>query len=96
MTARLRKLQAQIDEVRNRLGFSGRGEIIFLAARDSNDEIVVVEADGFGGAITRVVEGNYPLDYFTCHEKAFAKEGAAVIAAEGIAESSADAAEVLG
>ena len=69
MIPQLRKLQAQMDALRNKLGVSGRGEVIYLAPSNADDELVIVEADGFGGAITKVVEGNYPLDFFTTPRK---------------------------
>ena len=95
MSAQLRRLQAQIDALRNKLRVSARGEVIYLASRDADDESVVVEADGFGGAVTKVVEGNYPLDFFVSHEKSFAKESAAMDAAESIVEGDVDPTEIL-
>ena len=95
MSAELRRLQAQIDALRNKLGVSGRGEVIYLAPRDADDELVIVEADGFGGAITKVVEGNYPLDFFTSHEKSFRTEATAMEAAESVVEGDVDPAEIF-
>lgn len=42
------------------------------------DEVLIVEADGLGGATLRVVESNYPVDYFTREERAFSTETEAV------------------
>lgn len=95
MSAQLRKLQAQIDALRNKLGVSGRGEVIYLAPRDVDDDLVIVQADGFGGAITKVVEGNYPLDFFTRHEKSFSTETTAMEAAESVVEGDVDPSEIL-
>ena len=47
---------------------------------------IVVEADGIGGAKLLVVEGNYPIDYLTKSERAFATEDAACEAAEKLLE----------
>ena len=95
MSSKLRKLQAQIDALRNNLGVSERGEVIYLAPRDADDEFVIVEADGFGGAITKVVQGNYPLDFYTSHEKLFSTESTAMGAAESVVAGNVDAAEIL-
>ena len=59
-------------------------------AAEGDDDVAVVEADGVGGAILRVVEGNYPVDYYTREEKEFPTEAGAVRAAEALsaAESS--------
>ena len=95
MSAQLRKLQKQIDALRKKLGVSRRGEVIYLAPRDADGELVIVQADGFGGAITKVVEGNYPVDFFTSHEKSFSTETTAMEAAERVAESNVDPTEIL-
>ncbi|MFN2499767.1 MAG: hypothetical protein ABR557_11840 [Pyrinomonadaceae bacterium] len=95
MSAHLRRLQGQIDELRSQLRFSGRGEVIYLASRNADNEIVIVEADGFGGAVTKVVEGNYPLDFFIRHEKSFSNESTAIEAAQIVVEGTMDAAEIL-
>ena len=95
MSAQLRKLQAEIDTLRNKLGVSGRGEVLYLAPRDADDELVIVEADGFGGAITKVVEGNYPLDFFTSYERVFSTESSAMEAAESVVEGKVDPAKIL-
>jgi hypothetical protein len=47
--------------------------------------LIVVEADGFGGATTMVVEGNFPIDFMTKVERVFATEQEAEEAAEQIA-----------
>jgi hypothetical protein len=75
-------LQSQLDDVRQRLQIGDRGEILFRADLSyGDDEVVLVEADGFGGAILRVVEGNYPVDYLTREERAFSTEAEAEEAA---------------
>jgi hypothetical protein len=83
--AELRNLQRRADSLRNELGISGPGEVTFLAERGLNDDLVVVEADGLGGATTSVVEGNYPVDYVTKFERCFPSEREALAAAEDVA-----------
>jgi hypothetical protein len=77
------RLQAQLDSLRKRLRISERGQVLYrFDASYCDEEIVLVEADGFGGAVLRVVEGNYPMDYLTREEQAFQTENEAVAAAE--------------
>jgi hypothetical protein len=54
-----------------------------------DDEEVVVEADGFGGATLSVVEGNYPIDFLCLRETRFRTERAAIQAAEGLVNGAA-------
>jgi DNA-binding MarR family transcriptional regulator len=76
------RLQGQLDELRNRFKISERGKVLFRAHLSyGDDEVVLVEADGFGGGILRVVEGNYPVDYLTRKERIFATEAEAEDAA---------------
>jgi hypothetical protein len=85
------RLQNQLDEVRQRLNVSAPGIVLYRAdVSYGDDEVTCVEADGLGGAVLRVVEGNYPVDYFTREEKEFSTEAEAVRAAEALrmAESS--------
>jgi len=82
MIARLRELQAEADEIRQKLRIGAPSEVLFLSCLNMVDEdIVVVEADGFGGATTKVVEGNYPLDYMALSEEEFSTQAAALAAA---------------
>ena len=53
-----------------------------ILAITPDEEIILVEADGFGGAVLRVVEGNYPMDFYTREEQAFSTEAEALRAAE--------------
>jgi hypothetical protein len=55
----------------------------------------VVEADGFGGATTRVVEGNYSVDYAIKFEQFFPTEGEAEAAAEVLVSRKCTAGQVL-
>jgi hypothetical protein len=77
------RLQNQLDEMRKRLNISAPGVVLYRAdVSYGDDEVALVEADGLGGAVLRVVEGNYPVDYLTRSEKAFSTEAVAVRAAE--------------
>ena len=84
---RLKRLQAEVDCIRGKLGISAPNTVLHLSSLDDcGDDLVVVEADGFGGATTRIVEGNYPIDYLSRHAKKFASEKAACDAAAEIVE----------
>jgi hypothetical protein len=93
---RLRKLQAEVDRIRAELGISAPGEVLYRASLDvCGDDEIVVEADGFGGATTSIVEGNFPMDYRTHYAKKFNTEEAAIHAAEAVGEERAEAEAVL-
>src|SRR5438046_2517538 len=79
----LRSLQSKADAIRRDLGISPPGTVTFLAPRGTgSDEEVLVQADGFGGATTCTVQGNYPVDYVTKFERFFPSEEGAEAAAE--------------
>jgi len=81
----LKRLQAESEGIRRRLRISSPNSIVFRAPIDPVDEEeVVVEADGFGGATLSVVEGNYPIDFLCLRETRFRTERAAIQAAEGL------------
>lgn len=83
----LRTLQAQADAIRKDLDITRPGVIVYQSCLNAVDgEMVVVEADGFGGATTSVVEGDYPFDYFTTFAKTFETEEDAENAAQAIVE----------
>jgi hypothetical protein len=80
---RLHQLETEIAVLRQQLGVSVRGEMIFQAPRSMwSARDVVVEADGSGGAKLLIVEGNYPADYLTHKEQIFQTEEEACEAAE--------------
>lgn len=82
--------------MKKKLGTNLRSAVLYQAFRDElSDDLVVVEADGEGGARTSVVEGNFPLEFIVKHSKNFSSEKAAVNAAVQIAEDSAEPAKVL-
>src|SRR3989442_345975 len=91
---RLRKLQAELDTIRHELGIGAPNEVLYLAPLDYCDEEVIVVADGFGAATASVVDGNYPIDFFTRYEKEFTSETAALRAAERVVDEQASPAEV--
>jgi hypothetical protein len=93
---RLRELQQEADSIRTELGVSPPGRILYLAAPNVlSNEIIVVEADGFGGATTRVAEGHFPVDYYAKYERVLETERAAEEAAEQIVDEKRSPAIVL-
>jgi hypothetical protein len=93
---KLRRLQRGVDALRQELRISRPGEVIYEADLDvTSDDTVVVEADGFGGATTSIVRGNYPVDYSTRFEKFFKTETEAETAAEELASHRGTPRQVL-
>jgi len=85
--AQLRQAQAQADSIRRELGINAPRAVLYLAPLyATDDDVLLVEADGFGEATTSVIEGNYPIDYVTKREKRFLTEEEAVAAAADIIE----------
>jgi hypothetical protein len=93
--AELRSLQARADTLRQELEFNPPGKVVYLAPLDVTDDTVVVEADGFGGATTSVIEGNYPVDYIIKFERFFPSESDAESAAEELVCRRASPLQVL-
>jgi hypothetical protein len=94
--ADLRNLETKAAAIRRELAISPPGVGIFSAQWDAgDDESVIVEADGFGGATTRIVAGNYPVDFIVKFEKFFISEEEAIAAAERIAFEGASPDEIL-
>ncbi len=59
------------------------GDILFQGSFSVwPDEDLVVEADGTGGAILMIIEGNYPIDYLVKQHHTFSSEEAACDAAD--------------
>ncbi len=95
--ADLRNLETKTAAIRKELAISPPGMVIFSAQWNAgDDESVIVEADGFGGATTRIVAGNYPVDFISKFEKFFVSEEEAIIAAERVAFEGASLYKVLG
>jgi hypothetical protein len=83
LSNQLYQLENEIAVLRQQLGVSARGEMLFQASRTMwSATDVVVEADGSGGAKLLIVEGNYPADYTTHKEQRFQTEDDACEAAE--------------
>ena len=94
--ADLRNLETKAAAIRKELAISPPGMVIFSAQCNAgDDESVVVEADGFGRATTRVVGGNYPVDFISKFEKVFISEEEAIAAAEQVAFEGASPDEIL-
>jgi hypothetical protein len=76
----LRRLDEKARSIRKTLGYSQSGEVIWQAAIDL-DKLLVVVANGRGGASLLHVRGNYPVDYLLLEQLNFASEKAACEAA---------------
>ena len=86
--ARLKHLHAKSEMIRRQLRISSPNSLIFRAAMNPVDEEeVIVEADGLGGARLKVIEGNYPIDFLSLRERKFPTESRAIAAAEEIVGS---------
>lgn len=95
--AELKRLQKRADTLREQLGINPPGTVIFFAHLDAaDDDMVVVEADGFGRATTSVVVGNYPLDYLSKFQRSFPSEQEAQAAAEDVAFNGIPPSRILG
>jgi hypothetical protein len=90
---KLKRLQSEIDILRQELTISSPGAVLFQS-RNWDDSLILVKADGFGGATTSIVEGNYPIDYFTKFEQSFATELEAEQAAEKLSAGKSLAGEI--
>lgn len=76
-------LQEKLDSLRRQLGVADRGAVLLRSEVSyADDEFIVVEADGLGGATMRRGEGNYPTDFLTLQEFEMATEFDAVKAAD--------------
>jgi hypothetical protein len=85
--ARLGELYREAEEIRGSLRISAPLSVIYLSNLDLlNAKQVIAEADGLGAAVVRVIEGNYPLDFFIHEEKEFSSEDGAVKFAERLIE----------
>jgi len=76
----LRLLDHQAKTLREELGYSQPGEVIWQARLDF-DELLVVVADGYGRASVLRVSGNYPGEYILKDRKDFDNEQAACASA---------------
>jgi hypothetical protein len=78
----LRLLDHQAKTLREELGYSQPGEVIWQARLDF-DELLAVVADGYGKASVLRVSGNYPVEYLLKDRKDFENEDAACAHAAG-------------
>ena len=77
--ARMLALNRELIHLRSDNEFSVPGEVLFASPTDSTPNgLVVVTADGLGGAATNIVAGNYPLDFQTLSSRHFATESRAM------------------
>lgn len=89
-------LTEEAGALRKELGVSAPNALLYRKRRSVLEQpVVVVEADGVGGAWTSIVEGDYPFDYLALYEKHFRREAEAVRAAKDVAEMDADPETVL-
>jgi hypothetical protein len=85
---KLRRLHAKSERIRQRLRISSTNAVIFRAAINPIDEEeVIVEADGFGAARLKIIDGNYPIDFLSLRETKFRTEAKAIAAAEKMVNS---------
>ena len=84
---KLKHLHAKSEKIRRQLRISSPNSVIFRAAMNPVDaEEVIVEADGFGGARLKLIEGNYPIDFLSLRETKFPTEAKAITAAEQLVD----------
>jgi len=77
----LRLLDQKAQALRDELGYSQPGEVIWQARMDF-DEVLVVVADGHGRASLLRVSGNYPVEYLIKDRHGFDSEDAACAEAD--------------
>jgi hypothetical protein len=89
-------LDRRANVLRFNLGFSVPNRQLYRAeVSASAGRILLVEADGLGGAWASMIGGNHPFDYQLYYERYFDTELEAVRAAKDIAELEADPEIVL-
>jgi hypothetical protein len=87
LVKKLQRLEGHAKRIPDKLQISRAGEVLYQASQDAwSDNEVVVEADGNGGAILLIVEGNYPIDYMIHSDHHFSSESAACDAADALVE----------
>jgi hypothetical protein len=74
----LRLLDDKAKTIREELGWSQPGEVVWQARLDFDDLLAVV-ADGYGKASVLRVSGNYPVEYHLKDRKDFDNEQAACV-----------------
>jgi hypothetical protein len=85
---KLKQLGVESETIRRQLGISSPNSVIFCAPINPfENEDVVVEADGLGGARLSVVEGNFPIDFLCLRERAFESERSAIEEAQRLSNA---------
>ena len=96
MRRRLIRLSREATDLRQKLRFSEPNKLLYRSFTSAPESrLVVVEADGCGGAWTSMVEGRFPLDYLVLYERHFETETEAIRTAEDVAQLRADPELVL-
>jgi len=71
----IKYLQERINGLRAEYSISALDTVLWKEDLNSvDDRLLVVEADGVGGALCSQVRGNYPVDYLVEHHKVFIRE----------------------
>ena len=92
----LKRLDKRATFLRQKLGLSAPNRLLYrgrLSASESR--MLLVEADGAGGAWASMVEGNHPFDYQLFYERHFDVEAEAVRVAKEVVDLRADPELVL-
>jgi len=84
--AEITDLQAKLDKLRDAFGVSAPGEAT-THYNLGNDDTIIVESNGLGGATLSVVGQNYPWDYLTHYSHLFDTEDEADEAADWLSEA---------
>lgn len=79
-------LEDKLYELRESMCISRKDEILAQYIMPGDENLMLVCADGFGGASLEIVEGNYPVDYYTHHYHNFPNEADACSALDWLDE----------
>lgn len=91
MLTKLKTLDKEANRLRCKLRFAEPNKLLYRSFTSAQEtRMVVVEADGHGGAWTSMVEGRFPLDYLVLYEKHFEGEAEAVRLAQDVVQLRAD------
>lgn len=85
---RLKAIEKEAEELREKLGISKAGEVIWQSG--VFDGLLLVEATGDGSAVLMYVEGNYPMDYISKEQKKYTSEERATDDARRLMEDELD------
>lgn len=80
-------MMAELKAFQKARGWSSEGEVLWQSLFGGiGDEMVIVEANGDGTAVLRIVEGNYPNDFTSLQTAEYATEDEATTIADEIHE----------